>query len=927
MDKTPDQLSVFERWMWINVDYLDTQFCNFPITNLAVIDLHFAAFLTFWALFFDQRVRLPVTIPETAHTPARTFRVRINHLVILWLVAFHITLELKCSVEPVSAECTRTRAREEPHRVEFQTPSDDDSGSSSDESESTSPEGRKRSALRSFIMSDAQATVTDFLDYTEYLPSDLVRSLTLIRKLDETYITSSSAVHELTKTYGSLPRLPPSESPDPQQLRSQISKNLSRSIGARESSYAEASRLYDVVDRHYNRLTSIISKLQSLPQPPSRDPSPTPLPSTSPQARRPRSSGHKRASDEAPAPRITLRLDGAARSAASGRARFAGDGQKGRVRRFIVPGEVLPPPNAESPPAHSESDWESEPPSPLPVPTSRVGSSRGVAQPTRIRLLNAPKPPKSPKPHKAHKRDKSGDPRLPKVPRGRRPPGVMGTNVHSAVAGISTSNALALLKPPPEDAIPGSEDAPWLKLTPYEMAKLRKRMKKNAVWIPSETMVRRELADLGRGPERYRAARAKAAATGEEVVDAAGIATKPPGVRQILAEGEISAESLGMDDLQLSNRGMKLNEAKKLKKENLQKELAAQAAADAEMAAQRLADSGSALKILFARPGAGAAADAATPTRKPTSGPAGRKRKRGKTSSSDVARIMEEAELSSFDPRGGKKRKGNRRPRAATSSTAAATTKTTVTVPIRTSKTPTPSANVAASQRDKKRNALNTRQRGSPTEHARPPSRPQSRGATVTTTQRAPSPTPPPEPYKSSAKDRPRRSGALSRPTTPAEPTRTMAARRGKRPVPGRLTAESSQGGGTAVIVGRRAAAPRNKKSATSATSARAAGVAKKTSARQRAADEKRALAQKEDDDVDNDDDEVEDMPIDPDEPRYCICGDVSYGTMCEREWFHLDCVGLKEPPGRTTKWYCPDCKKALGMGVKSQGSTGRRRK
>ena len=29
---------------------------------------------------------------------------------------------------------------------------------------------------------------------------------------------------------------------------------------------------------------------------------------------------------------------------------------------------------------------------------------------------------------------------------------------------------------------------------------------------------------------------------------------------------------------------------------------------------------------------------------------------------------------------------------------------------------------------------------------------------------------------------------------------------------------------------------------------------------------------------------EVEDVPVDPDEPRYCICGDVSWGTMvaCE---------------------------------------------
>ena len=42
----------------------------------------------------------------------------------------------------------------------------------------------------------------------------------------------------------------------------------------------------------------------------------------------------------------------------------------------------------------------------------------------------------------------------------------------------------------------------------------------------------------------------------------------------------------------------------------------------------------------------------------------------------------------------------------------------------------------------------------------------------------------------------------------------------------------------------------------------------------------------------------------DADEPRYCYCNEVSYGEMvgcdaenCEREWFHLQCVGLKVAP------------------------------
>eukprot|EP00037_Helgoeca_nana_P033309 m.417424 g.417424 ORF g.417424 m.417424 type:complete len:207 (+) comp30429_c0_seq1:52-672(+) len=57
----------------------------------------------------------------------------------------------------------------------------------------------------------------------------------------------------------------------------------------------------------------------------------------------------------------------------------------------------------------------------------------------------------------------------------------------------------------------------------------------------------------------------------------------------------------------------------------------------------------------------------------------------------------------------------------------------------------------------------------------------------------------------------------------------------------------------------------------------------------------------------------IEDMPVDPNEPTYCLCQQVSYGEMiacdnadCSTEWFHFACVNLKEKP--TRKWYCPMC-------------------
>lgn len=58
---------------------------------------------------------------------------------------------------------------------------------------------------------------------------------------------------------------------------------------------------------------------------------------------------------------------------------------------------------------------------------------------------------------------------------------------------------------------------------------------------------------------------------------------------------------------------------------------------------------------------------------------------------------------------------------------------------------------------------------------------------------------------------------------------------------------------------------------------------------------------------------EAMDMPVDPNEPTYCLCHQVSYGEMiacdktdCPIEWFHFACVNLTTKP--KGKWYCPRC-------------------
>ncbi|KAF7150804.1 hypothetical protein RHSIM_Rhsim02G0050900 [Rhododendron simsii] len=62
------------------------------------------------------------------------------------------------------------------------------------------------------------------------------------------------------------------------------------------------------------------------------------------------------------------------------------------------------------------------------------------------------------------------------------------------------------------------------------------------------------------------------------------------------------------------------------------------------------------------------------------------------------------------------------------------------------------------------------------------------------------------------------------------------------------------------------------------------------------------------------------DLPVDPNEPTYCFCNQVSYGEMvacdnpdCKIEWFHYGCVGLNQQP--KGKWYCSEC---VGMQKRS---------
>ncbi|KAG5298984.1 PHD finger domain-containing protein [Histoplasma capsulatum G186AR] len=736
---------------------------------------------------------------------------------------------------------------------------------------------------------DAQATVSDFIDYTEYLPSDLVRSLTLIRGLDETYLDAADAVHELTKIYGQLPNLPADSRPKPVVLRKQISEQLGRAMNARESAYAEACRLYDVVDRYFDRLGSIKSKLNALTSTCtaiSRDVSASPGAETLPETtQRPRNG--RKAGKTPSVPRITLRIDGSRQPAAS--STVAGKrGQKGKSQGAATRGGNLAVRDPDSPIASTEQSEEGV----------ELGSSRAAEAAKQLVPL---------KNKRESKKQKRGMSRRISQPRHS------SGNVQMNRIDTSTSNALALLKPPPEDAKIGSEYFPWLRLTEWEMTKLRKKMKKNNVWQPSEIMIHRELALRGRGWEGYRLAKLNAETTGAEFVDCDDIANNYiPG--KLVLKSEVSADVSGVEETKLSNRGMKLNEAKKLKRENLAREQAALAAVEAEMAARRLGDIGSTFKSLFSSPAEQNLHNVQSGllgTSFKANGPIVKDRPKAPKQATRKRKFEEAAALESSQD--------VESPAAVSLVTAKPSSKKRKLSKSASTSTIHPSGDEplmesVATAKGRRISAVAGPSAASKVSPRAPSPTDLRRATGPATSKPLPTTTPPTTratsrprsatgaPVEATGRDRLRRKSATPAvaKTTPGadQPTGTTAAgRRSKRPAPGPVT--SGQDGGAAVSVGRRKAKP---------------AVKKKRDQGQRVGSQPPRT-----EDLRVDEDGVLEE-IDPNEPRYCLCGDVSFGTMiccedndCDKEWFHLDCVGLTEVPSRTAKWYCPECRKKLG--------------
>jgi hypothetical protein len=764
---------------------------------------------------------------------------------------------------------------------------------------------------------EAQLVVTDFLDYTEYLPSDLIRSFTLIRQLDQAYKDAAAKVHDLTKQYGKMPQLPASERPDAITMRHDISNALERAINCREASTAEATRISEVVKKHQVRLGLIKTKLQALPKPPSRDPTPAPL-----------------------SPRITKSRKGEPTP------KLIVQEKRQRQRKVLVLDEI---PHANEG-ANAMSGPDDEDMSPANARSS-----------SKVRSSRVPKTPKTPRP------------RVPKTPKERRL-GSDGQPLHHRVSIISTSNALAMLTPPPEDAQPGSKWRPWLKLTEYELAVIRKSMKKNVTWVPSSAMINRYLADHGRGLENYQIAKATAESTGSLLLDeqpeskdlaaltgshnSTAAAPTSPGM-QLESENQQVVESPGDKD---NDNDVEMVDVPAVPAQPEEKAIAdyftlghrprtrraTQEAMPMDEVNKKINEVSLSMKTIFDQqppPTPAAAPELVADTGRST-----RKRKRPATSNTAAStgtppsaspkqdnkrfKVSKPAALNLAPPKSPAKSDASVRistttkiiplaPEGVSPALASAASKDKEVETIET----TPDSHKAAPPVSVQSTAAQFRSRRSsavPKDAAHADSEPAvqlevpqtSRASTRsggTTSTKAASAEPPPS--KREMRELRRLSNndefGLSLPIVGPRSSR-------RRPAPGLVTAEED--GKSKVSIGRRKTKPKGERGGNKDATEKKFGEQEPT-------------------ELDREDD-------DPDEPTYCLCDDVSYGTMiacdnekvmsltqnhhkptanpghkCEKEWFHLECVGLKELIPRRQKWYCPLCRGKLHVDAKGNAT------
>lgn len=646
---------------------------------------------------------------------------------------------------------------------------------------------------------ETHATTREFVDYTEYLPSDLRRSLELIKSLHEQYDYYTAQILKFTKEFRTLQaELPASNgfartvTDKEMELRMNIARAMKAALRARHESAAEAAKMRKNVDCHHSRALAIRSKLDEVTIP-SRDPTPV----------SPRKPRVKERSDDQHC-KITLRLNNE-RTPAAPSARGVG-----RRRNYN------PTPRARQPPqttASNEEDWE-DCPEPIVKPKKK--------KPPTGAPKRGPKPPTEP-PFSGGAQARNED----------------GT------------------------AIPGHL-LPWNRLTNEELARLRKRMKKNAGWTPSVTMIIRELETLGRGPKHKDLFTDQTEGRlGEDFLKIYGP-----------EDGGIGdPEKIAPDDGEgvRENKGMRLNRAKKRKreeerkeKEREERERERQVAEEAENARkaeeerkekERLAKEARERERAI-REAAEREAAAAAAAEKERLAREAREEKLREEKAQEKAR--EKAAVKEKERVAAIMAARSRIMRSTSISTGATDSTTTTTASVEASSI----EDVDEDMPDVDADAPPPRRLGRPPKNTLPTFKPGHKRAASTTTPAGVDP-------KRSKRD-------LAVPAPAAAPT--TARKRG--------------------LVGR--------------------GTRKKPTT---PGDGEGA----EEDWVDEEEEE--------DLNKYCLCDDVSRGTMvacensqCSKVWFHIECVGLKEEElTPRLKWFCPLCLDSTGKRGAGKRRTGKK--
>ncbi|KAF8418230.1 hypothetical protein EV426DRAFT_345290 [Tirmania nivea] len=730
---------------------------------------------------------------------------------------------------------------------------------------------------------DAATIVHDFLEYTEHLHNDVARSLRLIGTLDNDYHRSTASLETLCVKYGEAHKSLPQQMAEvngtgdwpysvSQQdlgaltLRLSMARKLNEAIRAREEASAESVRLYDNVDRHFNKLSSTLLKLQQIPLP---DREPTPPPAPPPEAD--------------VQPRITLRVADRFGS----RSAFANLPVRRRKGATYGMGRA-----GRRPAIRREDDWED--------------------------LGNGERPVKR---------------------RGRRP-------------GIGFQPKP--LPPPPltENGEPVDPlSLPWNRLMPHELARLRKRMKKNTQWTPSSTMILRELESLGRG-----------------------IANKDKFLHQIESgdyphctpeDGGIGSLATESNLMTTENRGMKLNAAKRRLKE-AQALAAGKTLPGLEDHDTKMEDSvvvGPSKPPVYGgkvmtpmgpvptystelsppRPGA-----SSIPTKGPIQGTRGKdpeamnhlklrttssattntqQHQQQQQSVKPIVKPVAQPSSPAHPPIPKVSTPSSPQPQAAELVAEAAplqpSASTPTPPPVQPSRTPPPLKLSEIPSLQSPPTATGHKRKRSSASSPQPPSSPPTGRAKSSDSTISPASTPASPPIT-----RHRGSASAHTPVLPPPP---------KEPQSPSPATQAPDGKSAAAPLAQEPAKRRGRPPGSfkvgAARRKHAAKMAKladveKAEAVAAAAS---AVADKAPEEKEEEGEWEEDMEVYEHEPRYCLCNGVSHGLMlgcdneeCDLQWFHLECLGLVKPPPQKVLWFCPFCREGGENGnplIKARGA------